>query len=386
MKTYLIALVAFAFLFMSHIATAQVDLQAEINALLQRVAVLQSQIGSSSGGSVVATGACPSLSRVLKKGMSGTDVSALQSFLTSQSNIYPEGTVSGYFGALTEAAVQRFQVHHGIVYTGNAESTGYGSVGPATRSVITRLCSLQSGTPSSPIVPPNPSFTGCTVGGVAVPHGRTIKMYSSSVVPLGASCDAYSKTRTCFNGLLIGDPSYQYTGCGAGAPVGTPGGSCIIDSTVIPHGASKMFYRQKNLPYGFQCQGEYRTCQNGIMSAPSDYPFATCSAPTEPGSCTLDGVTISHGSSKTFYKQGSALLGQQCSVFGATRTCTNGVLSGEDVFRFAKCEQAVAKTCSVDVSTTEKTVVNHLQQKAFYSVQSVAWNQSCEAYRLRISV
>src|SRR6185295_12563709 len=51
----------------------------------------------------------------------------------------------GYFGSLTQAAVQRFQAAQGIVSSGTPSTTGYGRVGPTTMARINDLM----GTPSS---------------------------------------------------------------------------------------------------------------------------------------------------------------------------------------------------------------------------------------------
>ena len=68
------------------------------------------------------------LTRELQLGMSGSDVSALQTFLAADASLYPEGLVTGYFGSLTKAAVARFQTRNGI--------SAVGRVGPQTLPVI----------------------------------------------------------------------------------------------------------------------------------------------------------------------------------------------------------------------------------------------------------
>ena len=50
----------------------------------------------------------------LKPGDSGTQVRKLQTLLSYNSVVYPEGTVSGYYGARTAAAVQRVQERYGL--------------------------------------------------------------------------------------------------------------------------------------------------------------------------------------------------------------------------------------------------------------------------------
>ena len=68
------------------------------------------------------------LNRSLSQGMSGTDVSSLQQFLARDVAVYPQGIVSGYYGALTTAAVSKFQAKNGIAVVGR--------VGPVTLAAI----------------------------------------------------------------------------------------------------------------------------------------------------------------------------------------------------------------------------------------------------------
>lgn len=68
------------------------------------------------------------LYRELEVGMSGPDVSSLQTFLTQDKTLYPEGKVTGYFGSLTKKAVRNFQSRNGIKMIGR--------VGPLTLTAI----------------------------------------------------------------------------------------------------------------------------------------------------------------------------------------------------------------------------------------------------------
>ena len=69
---------------------------------------------------------------------SGDDVKTLQEFFAKDTELYPEGLVTGYFGSLTQRAVQRFQEKYGIAREG---SIGYGEVGPNTRAKLNELVS-----------------------------------------------------------------------------------------------------------------------------------------------------------------------------------------------------------------------------------------------------
>lgn len=74
----------------------------------------------------------------------GGDVSALQNFLKQFPDVYPDGLVTGFFGPLTEKAVQEYQKKMDIVMSGDPESTGFGFVGPATRAKMALGCAAQS--------------------------------------------------------------------------------------------------------------------------------------------------------------------------------------------------------------------------------------------------
>lgn len=71
--------------------------------------------------------------RLLKLGTRHTDVTELQKFLATDKAVYPEGTVSGYFGPATQKAIGRFQIKYGLAKNGEA---GYGQVGPKTREKL----------------------------------------------------------------------------------------------------------------------------------------------------------------------------------------------------------------------------------------------------------
>ncbi len=75
--------------------------------------------------------------RGLGLGMTDTDVRLLQKSLSTLDGIYPEKLVTGFFGPLTEKAVQRFQLKYGIVK--NSNSVGYGYVGPSTRKKLNEI-------------------------------------------------------------------------------------------------------------------------------------------------------------------------------------------------------------------------------------------------------
>lgn len=68
-----------------------------------------------------------------------SEVTELQTFLATDVSVYPEGLVTGYFGTLTQKAVQRLQCKYNIICSGTPATTGYGRVGPKTMALINSL-------------------------------------------------------------------------------------------------------------------------------------------------------------------------------------------------------------------------------------------------------
>jgi|GEM_PF-406474 len=119
-------------------STTDLGTQAQLTAALQaQVQVLLAQIAALTSGNQSSVGAsqCPNISRNLFRGSRGTDVTALQRYLIS-ANLLASDSATGYFGAITETAVKKWQAQKGIVSSGSPSTTGYGAVGPKTRLAL----------------------------------------------------------------------------------------------------------------------------------------------------------------------------------------------------------------------------------------------------------
>ena len=62
--------------------------------------------------------AADALTRPLHTGVSGADVGTLQTYMATDSTMYPQGIVSNYFGTLTKKAVAIFQGRNGLTADG----------------------------------------------------------------------------------------------------------------------------------------------------------------------------------------------------------------------------------------------------------------------------
>ena len=123
------------------------DLQAQIAALLAQINALQSQLGTQ-GGSMSST----TFTRDLTVGSKGADVTALQNILISKGYL-GAGYNTGYFGALTKAALAKWQAASGI-------SPAAGYFGPKSRAAINAM--------AGPVTPPPPGGPVAPVTGLAV--------------------------------------------------------------------------------------------------------------------------------------------------------------------------------------------------------------------------
>ena len=153
-KTFLASLVALLLIGAASPASALsiTDIQAQIQSLVARVAELQAQIKQMGAGASVPTspsqaGATPAAlpricsaayARSLSVGTSGDEVKALQELLKSQGLL--EANATGYFGTLTQVALQHFQSENDVVSSGSANTTGFGIAGPRTWDAIRKWC------------------------------------------------------------------------------------------------------------------------------------------------------------------------------------------------------------------------------------------------------
>lgn len=101
--------------------------------------------------SPVAAAVSPVFTNSLQKGARSDDVKRLQQLLATDSEIYPEGTTSGYYGTLTEKAVQKFQMKYGVV--SSPSDAGYGSIGPKTRQKLQEVFGQGQSSAPAPAAP-----------------------------------------------------------------------------------------------------------------------------------------------------------------------------------------------------------------------------------------
>ena len=81
---------------------------------------------------------CTLAAPYLRRGLSGAEVSAVQEFLAGEGLLKAQAT--GYFGPATEDALKQWQAQQGIVSSGSAATTGWGTVGQRTWESLRKRC------------------------------------------------------------------------------------------------------------------------------------------------------------------------------------------------------------------------------------------------------
>ena len=134
----------------------------------------------------------------------GSEVTELQTYLATNVSIYPEGLVTGYFGQLTKAAVERFQTAQGIISQGTPATTGYGRVGPRTLTAINaQLTRGDENAPAITSVNVNSGSTSATVNWTASEAARGKVYYSTSPIQISNVFDV--------TGVFSGEPTVSGT-------------------------------------------------------------------------------------------------------------------------------------------------------------------------------
>ena len=134
-----VAVVALAFTFAvaptaSALTAADIQLLVSMGVIpADKAAAAMAALGGTS--TTTSTTSCGSYTRDLTLGSTGADVVALQSFLESKGHLtIPAGTSKGYFGALTQSALAKYQAAVMI-------SPAAGYFGPMTRAKVSGDCS-----------------------------------------------------------------------------------------------------------------------------------------------------------------------------------------------------------------------------------------------------
>ena len=185
------------------------------------IAAAQAALASPPPPSNVVTGSSVSamFTKNIGPGMTSSDVKRLQQLLNTdpdtqiaESGVGSPGHESDYYGALTVAAVQKFQKKYDLVSDGTPSTTGYGALGPKTRAAIEMYLSGETApTGTESVMTPAPTPV---VSPASVSTGSAPAVYLTSALAKGKTHSDVKSLQLVLNS----DPETQISNSGVGSP------------------------------------------------------------------------------------------------------------------------------------------------------------------------
>ncbi len=173
----------------------------------------------------------------LRRGVRGSEVVRLQNFLIARGHL-EEGKNTGFYGSLTETAVQRFQEEHHIATTGMA---GYGVFGPKTRAKANEILPVSSDTSvnTTPTSSSGTEFTrNLTVGSRGEDVRRLQIFLNTNGFPIAATGGGSPGNETTFFGALTKQALIRYQNIYKDVilvPIGLSEGTGVFGPATITH-------------------------------------------------------------------------------------------------------------------------------------------------------
>lgn len=345
---------------LAQIAALQAQLQtlSQVNTQKTQSPAPAIQVGGVSG--VPGGNICYAFSRTLLRGSTGDDVKTLQLYLMDQ-GLLVEGSATGYYGVLTEAAVQKWQAAYGVVTSGTPLTNGYGVVGVRTRALLQLNCKNTSTAQqaSCPLAPKPTTACAGTWNSIANAKGCTTAWQCSFAAPgsqsgtmacpmIALACPAGKHDQTGPNcshscvsdvastptsGFLC--PQYVPPTCSAGTlqsrGLDSQGCSLGYRCVVNPVNSNCPIYQTTCLPGTHKVNGAYSSV-TGCYAAPScveDSASGTFSVSPSSGTAQLPASFTAHLSSNPIPSGASYSVGVDhgdgtIGAMGSSTDCTTG--------------------------------------------------------------
>lgn len=329
------------------------------------------------------------VSRSLFRGAEGDDVKALQEFLRSFPDIYPEGLVTGFFGPLTEAAVRKFQEKHAI------ETIGI--VGPKTLLKINETySSQQSPTPSGTILAISAQPTEITAGTTttiitaipAIPLRNNNEIIGAPIISIESQ--KFVEGRMLFitattgiaNFGIIQPSGFTYGGTVSGCPKSYT--NKLIFSEY--NGLSANIKTCSNFIYGYQMKllptGNYfglaisaTSTTEVVTTASSGSTYSSTQSQTTTSSQTQTGSATTSQTTTSTQLQTSSSTGTQPSTSTTTMTTTSSTSSA--------CTSLYLKT-GKDTAFSNETTTFTVGETVYYRYDCVPSGTKASQVRVQL--
>lgn len=99
------------------------DLQRQLESIRNGITLVQPTVTQPVFPTTPTSVMCPELPKLIKFGNTGNEVKNIQKFLAKDKEIYPQGLATGYFGPMTEKAVEKFQEKYNLEVTGRVDGS-----------------------------------------------------------------------------------------------------------------------------------------------------------------------------------------------------------------------------------------------------------------------
>lgn len=147
----------------------------------------------------------------------------------------------------------------------------------------------------------------------------------------------------------------------------------------IPHGETRTSFTSATVTCAQTCQSASRTCNNGVLSGDAAATFANCKVEGCP-SCNLPwGGKIEHGESITAYQSANVTCADQCR--SALVTCNKGTLTGP-AYTASSCK-FTKPTCNCEISGA---VIPDGGTRQTYAAAEVACGSTCQPQTVSCSL
>ena len=346
------------------------SLYAELATLEAEIAALEaSSTATTSGGASPSSEPCPSftLTQNLSLGSKGQDVTTLQEFLVAQGYLHVAPT--GYFGTLTQAAVQAFQEANGIAAIGQVgpltrakiESTTGTCAQTATNSSSSSISSTSTATPTPGLITPIiPGYGGGGGGGGRSSPDTTPPTVSLSAPASGAtvSGSAVTLTASASDNVAVANVQFKVDGTNTGAAITSSPYTTAWNSTGVSDGSHTLYAVAKDTSGSYATSSESVTVENGT---PTISLIAPSSGATVAGSSVTLSASVSDnvGISSVQFQVDGSNLGSAITSAPYTKTWdSTGVSDGSHTIK-AIVTNVVGTSASASESVTvENTPVS----------------------------
>ena len=207
----------------------------------------------------------------------------------------------------------------------------------------------------------------CTFHDKSIPNGQSVIAYSAESLVYDAKCSSVAETRTCEDGELSG--TFEFNSC-----VEEPPATCTFDNKTVAHDGFVTAYSSSSREWNESCGDvqAVRTCDNGTLSNTS-HIYPTC-AVKSPDNCTFNGQLVLHDGVVEAYTTNLTDYPIKCGEIVRNMECTNGVFDlNTSTYAYSSCEDGIPDNCSLD----GKFVV-HTESFSFANTRTVAYGQNCQ--------